>query len=61
MRLAAETGGDASQWRTQLEALLTGAEPPTIDLIVRIDSLLAKPVTRTDENPAQELLFPDIE
>lgn len=60
VRLARETGGDASQWRTRLEALLAGAEPPTIDLIVRIDALLAKPVTTTVENPAQDLLFPDI-
>lgn len=59
MRLAVETGGDASQWRARLEALLAGAEPPTIDLIVRIDSLLATPLAPAGENPVQELLFPD--
>ncbi len=59
VRLAAETAGDAGHWRTRLETLLDGTEPPTIDLITRIDSLLATPVTRIAENPAQELLFPD--
>ncbi|HSP43963.1 MAG TPA: hypothetical protein VLO11_13905 [Luteolibacter sp.] len=57
--LAAETGGDAGYWRTRLEALLAGAEPPTIELITRIDSLLATPVAQIAENPAQGMLFPE--
>lgn len=61
VRLAAETGGDSRQWRERLEALLAGAEPPTIDMITRIDSLLAKPVPQAGENPAQEMLFVDSE
>jgi hypothetical protein len=60
-RLAAESGGDTGHWRARLEALLAGDEPPTIDLVTRIDSLLATPEVRISENPAQGLLFPAAE
>jgi hypothetical protein len=56
-QLAIETGDDPGYWRKRLEALLDGSDPPTIDLVTRIDSMLSKPASQTSDNPAQEMLF----
>ncbi len=50
MRLAAEEGGDVEEWRTRLRTLLESGEVPSLDLLTRIDALLAGASNaRTDE------------
>jgi len=61
MLLATETGGDRSHWRARLEAMLDGSEPPCIDMLTRIDSMLATPSAEISADPAQGLLFPVVE
>jgi len=39
--LALEEGGTAAAWRASLRTLLEGEENPSMDLLTRIDSLLA--------------------
>lgn len=57
MVLAKEEGGTVDEWRTRLRTLLEGGEVPSLDLLTRIDALLAGPSpSRTDES-AQDLLF----
>jgi hypothetical protein len=56
--LSAKCGGSTEEWRARLDAVLNGGEVPTLDLLTQIDAVLAKPATRYDGNPAQELLFP---
>lgn len=55
--LAAEQGGTVTEWRTRLRVLLEGSEIPSLDLLTRIDALLAGPTkARRDEN-LQGVLF----
>ena len=57
MALAAEDGTSVAQWRTRLRTLLEGDEVPSLDLLTRIDALLAGPShTRVDDG-AQGSLF----
>lgn len=57
--LAREEGGTTDDWRTKLRVLLEGAEQPSLDLLMRIDALLAGPVKRSQPAPVvtQEFLF----
>lgn len=41
--LAREDGGTPEEWRERLRTLLEGREVPSLDLLTRIDALLAGP------------------
>lgn len=43
--LAAETGETPEQWSLRLRELLDGGDPPSLDLLMRIDLLLSAPAT----------------
>jgi hypothetical protein len=55
--LAAQDGGDPDAWRTRLRGLLDGGEVPSLELLTRIDALLAGPSHVRREDPAQGSLF----
>ena len=55
--LAAENGGTVDQWRARLRALLDGEEPPSIELLTRIDALLAGPTRSKGGQDPQEMFF----
>ena len=58
MVLSAEEGGTTDAWRTRLRVLLEGGEVPSLDLLTRIDGLLAGPASgpNAGEDP-QATLF----
>ena len=55
--LAAEEGGSVIEWRTRLRVLLEGKEIPSLDLLTRIDALLAGPSKKRCLAEFQGLLF----
>lgn len=57
--LAREDGGCADAWCARLRRILDGDEIPTIELLTRIDGILAKPGTGDPDPPhdAQGTLF----
>jgi hypothetical protein len=55
--LAAEDQGSVAEWRTRLRVLLEGKEIPSLDLLTRIDALLAGPSKKRTSTEFQELLF----
>ena len=55
--LAAEYGESPEIWVKRLRALLDGDEPPTIELLTRIDALLAPPAASRPEDLYQRTLF----
>lgn len=55
--LAAAEGGTVEEWRTRLRALLEGNEMPSLDLLTRIDALLARPAKSISTEGSQGLLF----
>lgn len=57
MVLAAEEGGTVEEWRTRLRVLLEGGEVPSLDLLTRIDALLAGPTAFKSDDDAQGALF----
>lgn len=57
MALAAEDGGTVDEWRTRLRILLEGGEVPSLDLLTRIDALLAGPSKARPVADAQGSLF----
>jgi hypothetical protein len=57
MALAAEEGGTVDEWRTRLRELMEGGEVPSIDLLTRIDGLLAGPSKTTGNEDSQGSLF----
>jgi hypothetical protein len=58
MVLAGESGGTPEEWGQRLRRLLEGGEVPSLELLTRIDALLAgPPPVRTDE-ANQGSLFP---
>ena len=57
MVLAAEEGGTVDEWRTRLRILLEGAEVPSLDLLTRIDALLAGPSSAKPDDDSQGALF----
>jgi hypothetical protein len=57
MVLAAEEGGTLEQWRTRLRVLLDGNEVPSLDLLTRIDALLAGPTSARGGDEGQGSFF----
>jgi len=57
MVLSAEEGGTVDEWRTRLRVLLEGDEVPSLDLLTRIDALLAGPSAQKQDDGAQGALF----
>ena len=55
--LASEDGSSIHSWRTRLRVLLEGKETPSLDLLTRIDALLAGPTKRKAIEDCQGLLF----
>lgn len=55
--LAATDGGSVTEWSARLRVLLEGKEIPSLDLLTRIDALLAKPSKNRTNLEFQELLF----
>lgn len=49
--LAASEGGDAGLWRQRLMEILDGRELPSIELLTRIDAILAGPPARITSGP----------
>ena len=57
MVLAAEEGGTVDEWRTRLRVLLKGDEVPSLDLLTRIDALLAGPTAFKSDDDSQGAWF----
>lgn len=57
VRLAAEQGGTPDEWRSRLRALLDGGGAPSLELLTRIDALLAGPSRERAGADAQGMLF----
>ena len=55
--LAHREGGSVEEWRRELRALLEGDRDPSLDLLTRIDVLLAGPRPRKDDDSSQTFLF----
>lgn len=55
--LAAEQGGTVDEWRTRLRILLDGGEVPSLELLTRIDALLAGTSRTRRDDGQQGLLF----
>ena len=52
--LSMETGEQADEWRSRLRGLLEGEELPSLDLLMKIDTLLAGQKSPSDgEQPVQ--------
>jgi hypothetical protein len=58
MVLARENGGTPDEWSARLRTLLDGGEVPSLDLLTRIDALLAGPTPPHADETAQGSLFP---
>lgn len=50
-------GGTVEEWRSRLRTLLEGSEVPSLDLLMRIDTLLAGPTRKVKCNDTQGTLF----
>ena len=57
MVLAAEEGGSVDDWRARLRTLLEGGEVPSLDLLTRIDAMLAGPSREKADITQQGSLF----
>jgi hypothetical protein len=57
MLLASQDGGSVDDWRKRLRTLLDGGDVPSLDLLTRIDALLARPSSARVDDHAQESLF----
>lgn len=57
LALAAEQGGSVDEWRTRLRIVLEGGEIPSLDLLTRIDALLAGPTQARQDEDRQGSLF----
>lgn len=57
MALAAEDGSSVDEWRVRLRTLLEGGEIPSLDLLMRIDMLLAGPSRSAEDGNCQGQLF----
>jgi len=55
--LSTEDGGTVDEWRARLRTLLEGGEAPSMDLLMRIDALLAGPSKSPPKADAQASLF----
>ena len=57
MVLATENGGTVDEWRSRLRTLMEGQEIPTIELLTRIDAILAGPSRPSTDDNNQGSLF----
>ena len=57
LALAETEGGSTEEWRRRLRVLLEGREMPSLDLLTRIDALLAGPAKVPVGESRQGLLF----
>lgn len=57
MALAISEGGTVDEWRARLRIILEGDEVPSLDLLMRIDKLLAGPLKNTSVQDPQDLWF----
>lgn len=57
MALASQDGGTLEEWRTRLRILLEGHEAPSLELLTRIDALLATPPAVRRDDHAQASFF----
>lgn len=57
MLLAAGDGGSMEEWRSRLRTLMQGNEIPSIELLTRIDKLLAAPARKSPNDSLQGTLF----
>lgn len=55
--LSRESGEDPEQWRTRLRSLLEGGELPSLDLLMKIDSLLAGARQTGDEGGVEQAMM----
>lgn len=55
--LSGTEGGTVEEWRSRLRTLLEGSEVPSLDLLMRIDTLLAGPSREVNRDETQGLLF----
>jgi hypothetical protein len=55
--LASENGGTSEEWSLRLRTLLEGGDAPSLDLLTRIDAVLAGPPRDRNDNITQEFLF----
>jgi len=55
--LASENEGTAEEWSKRLRTVLDGNETPSIELLTRIDALLAGPSKPPNDQSSQEFLF----
>lgn len=57
LALSASEGGSVEEWRTRLRVLLEGDEIPSLDLLMKIDMLLAGPSKPPKNEDIQGDLF----
>jgi len=57
LALAASEGGTVEEWRARLRVLLEGDEIPSLDLLTRIDAILAGPSRLSRPETLQGSLF----
>lgn len=57
MVLASREGGSVDEWRSRLRSLLDGGEVPSLDLLMKIDALLAGPSRGQAHDDTQGSLF----
>jgi hypothetical protein len=57
VRLAGDFGESPDVWVKRLRALLDGGEPPTLELLTRIDALLTPRAATRPEEASQGILF----
>lgn len=55
--LASELGGSAEHWRQELHTIMQGDQIPSLELLTRIDALLAAPKTKRQPAAEQASLF----
>ena len=55
--LAAEGDGTTEEWSTRLRTMMNGQEVPSIELLTRIDALIAGPSKPISQSDSQALLF----
>ena len=55
--LARDEGGTHEEWCGRLRAFLSGGETPSLDLLTKIDALLAPPGGSARGNASQGTLF----
>ena len=55
--LSTTEGGTVDEWRARLRTLLDGEEVPSLDLLMRIDSIVAGPTRECNEGDMQGELF----